>query len=338
MERPARLKYAKWIIAALVLVCLAVGAYFYWRHTIEYPSTSDAYVAGNVVRIAPRVGGRITRLPVHDHEHVKKGELLVQLDPAPFQVDLDHAQANLKLAREQLQAASSSVKAAQALVDQRKAQLKNADDNAKRMQRLFSQHAVSKSSLDDAVTARDSAHAALLQAQADLKKAIREQAAAGSEASVRVARAAVEKARLDLSYTRIVAPVSGVLGKISVRPADIVNQGQALFPLVEDNSFWISANFKETDLDRIRPGEPVTISVDMYPGVTYHGTVDSVSPASGVAFSLLPPENATGNWVKITQRFPVKITIDDKHPGRPLRIGATANVTVDTTGKGQAND
>lgn len=338
MERPPRFKYAKWIVVVVVLLILAVGAYFYWRHTIEYPSTSDAYVEGNVVRIAPRVSGRISKLPVHDHEHVTKGELLLQIDPEPFQVALDHAQANLELAHEQLQAASSAVKAAQAVVDQRQAQLKNAADNADRIRRLYKQHAVSKSSLDDAVTARDSARAALLQARADLQKAIREQAAAGSKASVRVAQAAVERARLDLSYTRILAPASGVLGQISVRPADIINQGQALFPLVEDNSFWVSANFKETELDRIRPGQPATVSLDMYPGVMYHGTVDSVSPASGVAFSLLPPENATGNWVKITQRFPVKVTIDGRHSGRPLRIGATANVTVDTTGKRKSGD
>lgn len=326
-------KQLKWIIAAVVLVILAVGGYFYWRHTIEYPSTSDAYVQGNVVRIAPRVAGQISQLPVHDHQHVTKGQLLVQLDPAPFRVALDNALANLELARQQLHAAAAAVDAAKAVVAQRRAQWKDAEDNARRMQRLYRQHTVSRSALDDAVTARDSARAALSQARADLKKAVQEQAAAGSKASVRVARTTVERARLDLSYTRITAPVSGVLGEIDVRPADVVNDGQDLFPLVEDNSFWVSANFKETALDRIRPGQPASVSLDMYPGVTYRGTVNSVSPASGVAFSLLPPENATGNWVKITQRFPVKITLSGAVPGHPLRIGATATVTVDTTGR-----
>lgn len=325
------MKHVKWIIVALVLAILAVGAYFYRRHTIEYPSTSDAYIQGNVVRIAPRVGGQISQLPVRDHEHVHKGQLLLQLDPKPFRIALDNALANLELARQQLQAAASAVDAARAVVAERRAQWKDAQDNAKRMQRLYRQHTVSGSALDNATTAREGARAAVSQARADLQKAIQEQTAAGSKASVRVAQVAVEKARLELSYTRIVAPVSGVLGQISVRPADVVTEGQALFPLVEDNSFWVSANFKETALNRIRPGQPARISLDMYPGVTYLGKVGSVSPASGVAFSLLPPENATGNWVKITQRFPVRVDIQGKHPGHPLRIGATANVTVDTT-------
>jgi membrane fusion protein, multidrug efflux system len=119
-----------------------------------------------------------------------------------------------------------------------------------------------------------------------------------------------------------------------VRQGDVVAKDQALFPLVEDKSFWVDANFKETDLTRIRAGQSAVIQLDMYPGLTLHGVVGSISPASGTAFSLLPPENATGNWVKVTQRFPVKVLITDQDPARPLRIGASAEVTVDTTTSG----
>ena len=329
------MKHKQWLIAVVILVGVVIGGYFYERHTTMYPSTSDAYVHASVVTIAPQISGRISLLPVKDHRHVEKGQLLIQIDPAPFRIALDRAEANLEMAQQQSRAAEAAVAAAHAAVAERRANLKDAADNAKRMLALYRKHTISRAEVDDAVARRDSARAALIQSKADLQKAIQQQAAAGAMASVKVAQAALEQARLDLSYTRIVAPASGVLGTINVRVGDVVNQAQALFPLVEDKSFWVEANFKETDLVRIRPGQLATIRVDMAPGNTFHGTVDSVSPASGTAFSLLPPENATGNWVKVRQRFAVKISFAGQDPDSPLRIGASAEVTVDTTGLGE---
>jgi membrane fusion protein (multidrug efflux system) len=328
------MKHRKWLIAAVIVVGSLIGGYFYERHTTVYPSTSDAYVHASVVTIAPQISGRINSLPVKDHQHVEKGQLLMRIDPAPFRIALDRAEANLEMAQQQSRAAEAAVAAAHAAVAERRANLKDAADNAKRMLALYRKHTVSRAEVDDAVAKRDSARATLIQAKADLHKAIQQQAAAGAKASVQVAQASLEQARLDLSYTRIAAPASGVLGTINVRVGDVVNQSQALFPMVEDKSFWVDANFKETDLVRIRPGQPATITVDMAPGKTFHGTVDSVSPASGTAFSLLPPENATGNWVKVRQRFAVKIPFAGQDPDPPLRIGASAEVTVDTTGLG----
>lgn len=324
------MKHKKWMLAAVFIVGGVIGVYFYWRHNTMYPSTSDAYVHGSTVTIAPQISGRVSVLPVKDHQHVEKGQLLIQLDPAPFRIALDRAMANLEMAGQQSRAAEAAVAAAHAAVAERQANLKNASDNAKRMLALYGKHTVTKAAVDDAKARRDISRAALIQAKADLQKAI--QAAAGDKASIQVAQAELEKARLDLSYTRISAPASGVLGTISVRVGDVVNQAQALFPLVEDKSFWVDANFKETDLVRIRPGQSATITVDMVPGRTFHGTVDSVSPASGTAFSLLPPENATGNWVKVRQRFAVKISLTGQDPEPLLRIGASAEVIVDTSG------
>lgn len=321
----------KWMVGAVMVVGGVIGGYFYWRHTTIYPSTSDAYVHASTVTIAPQISGRISVLPVKDHRHVEKGQLLMQIDAKPFRIALDRAKANLEMSEQQSRAAGAAVAAAHAAVAERRANLKDAANNARRMLVLYRDHTVSGAVVDDAVAKRDSARAALIQAKADLQKAIQQQAAAGAKASVQVAQAALEKARLDLSYTRIVAPASGVLGTINVRVGDVVNQTQALFPLVEDKSFWVDANFKETDLARIRRGEPATITVDMVPGKTFHGTVDSVSPASGTAFSLLPPENATGNWVKVQQRFSVKIPLTEQDPELPLGIGASAEVTVDTS-------
>ena len=326
------MKYKKWIIAAVIFVGGVIGGYIYWRHSAMYPSTADAYVHASVVTIAPQISGRISVLPVKDHQHVEKGELLVQIDPESYRIALDSAEANLEMARQQSQAAGAAVAAAHAAVTERQAELKDAADNARRSLALYRKHTVPKAGVDDAVARRDSARAALIQSKADLQKAIQQQVAAGAKASIQVAQAALEQARLDLSYTQITAPASGVLGAINVRVGDVVDQAQALFPLVEDKSFWVDANFKETDLVRIRPGQPATVTVDMVPGKTFHGTVDSVSPASGTAFSLLPPENATGNWVKVQQRFAVKIPFTEQDPEPPLRIGASAEVTVDTTG------
>jgi membrane fusion protein (multidrug efflux system) len=185
---------------------------------------------------------------------------------------------------------------------------------------------------DDARATLEEAQAALAEARAHLEQARQDLGSSGEHnARIRAAEAVVARAKLDLSHTRITAPALGVLGEVDIRAGTFVEAGEHLFPLVENHSFWVDANFKETDLARIHPGQPAMVTVDMYPDKTFTGVVRSASPASGVAFSLLPPENATGNWVKITQRFPVRVAITDPDPARPLRIGASSEVTVDTT-------
>lgn len=323
------MKYWKWTAGVVAAIVVAAGAYYYWREQILYPSTDDAYVHANVVQISPQVTGMIMNVPVHDHERVAKGQLLLEIDPQPFTIALDQAGARLELARQQYRAAQAAVKAARAVVAQRRAQLTEAADNARRISRLYHQHTVSKSQLDQATAGRDSARAGLKQAQAQLREARQQTQAA--QASVKVASTAVDKARLELSYTRISAPGAGELGSVDVQPGSVVDSSQALMPLVLDHSFYIDANFKETDLKRIRAGQPATVQVGLYPGGPLHGRVASIAPASGAAFSLLPPENATGNWVKVTQRFPVRIALSDRTVHPPLRIGASATVTVDTS-------
>lgn len=328
------MKYVRWIIGSAVVVAAGIGGYFYWRHSQIYPSTDDAYVQADVVTVSPQLSARVTEVAVHDHQHVTQGQLLVHLDPASFRLAVESARARLALARQQAGAAGSGVRAARAVVEQRQAALNQADANASRMRTLYRQHTLSKATLDDALAALKSAHAALAQARANLKQAQQEQGGAGDRAALQVAQAALDQARLELSYTRIVAPADGELGEVDVQRGEVVQPGQALFPLVKDGSFWVAANFKEGDLPRIRPGEPATVTVDMLPDVSLKAVVQSISPASGTAFSLLPPENATGNWVKVSQRFPVRIALRQR-PQRPLRIGASAGVTVDTSRLGK---
>ncbi len=320
----------KILLLITILAVSVAGLYVYWRHQIEYPDTSDAYVTAHVVRIQPQVDGRITHVLVKDHQHVDQGQLLLQIDDQPYQIAVQRAQAELALAQQQKLAAIASAQAANAGISQRQAQLDNARRNYKHDIHLLVSKSVSQNQADSAGDKLHEAEAALKLGRADYNRALRGQDEAS--ASINVAEAALAQARLSLSYTTIKAPASGMLGKIPVRPGDIVQPGQQLFPLVEDRTFWVNANYKETDLNRIQPGQSARINVDMYPDKTFHGIVESLSPASGAAFSLLPPENATGNWVKVTQRFPVRIRITNLDSHLPLRIGSSCSVEIDTLG------
>jgi membrane fusion protein (multidrug efflux system) len=320
-------KIAVAMVAGLALVA---GGYAWWRHVQRFQRTSDAYVGAHVVRIAAQVGGEVKELPVKDHDHVEQGQLLLGLDAEPYKIALDRAAANVALAEQARAAADATVSATRARVKEREAARDDAQHNNARMQDLSKQQDVARAKADSAKYALSEAAAALDAARAELDQAVRAQDEA--VAKVRVAKAALAEARLDLSHARVTAPAAGVLGEIRIRPGDVISPGQQLFPLVEDSPVWVNANYKETALQRIHTGQSATISVDMYPGKTYSGEVESLSPASGVAFSLLPPENATGNWVKVTQRFPVRVRIINPDADTPLRVGASSTVTIDTEG------
>jgi membrane fusion protein (multidrug efflux system) len=278
----------------------------------------------------------VAELPVIDNARVVMGQLLLAIDPESYEIAVKRAEANVALADQAQAGAQAAVDAAQAEVSEREAEHNDALRNNERMQDLLKRKSVAQAQADTARYKLRETTAALEDARSVLQQTVRELGEAG--ARVRVAGAALADARLNLSHTRVTAPVSGVLGTLDVRPGDVVTAGQQLFPLVDESAIWVDANYKETDLHRIRIGQPATISVDMYPGKTFHGHVESVGPASSVAFSLLPPENATGNWVKVTQRFPIRVRIDKPDPATPLRLGASCTVTIDTTGSGGAGD
>lgn len=322
------MKKYKWGLLVLIIIGLAVAGYLWWRHGQRYPGTSDAYTDAHVARIASQVTGQVLALHVKDHQQVESGQLLLEIDPQPYQISLAQAEANLDLARQQQAEAAAAVKTARARVSEAEAQRADAKRNYKRMQTLVSKKSVSTAEADSARFKLKEANAGLDAVRAELQQAMQKQAE--SDAAIRLAQAKIDQARLDLSHTRIAAPAAGTVGEVKLRPGNVIQKGQALFPLVEGEVFWVNANFKETDLLRIRPGQSATVEVDMYPGKIFHGVVESISPASGTAFALLPPENATGNWVKVTQRFPVRVRITELDPARPLRIGASSVVTVDT--------
>ncbi|WP_162063607.1 HlyD family secretion protein [Vibrio taketomensis] len=320
-------------ITVIIAAALAAASYFYVQHQKNYPNTDDAYVHANVIYIAPQVSGKVIGVNVSDYQQVSKGDLLFQIDPAPFQAQLDEARAAYEVALQNNAATDDAILAASANVKSAVAQLADAQSTYRRINDLVKKQLLPAQQLDDAKAKLSSAEENVIAARANMSQLIKSQGAQGTEApEVKRAAAALSQATLSLSYTNIFAPQSGHLGKLSAHTGSVVASGQALVPLVEDNTYWVQANYKETQLENIRVGMPATIELDLYPKAAYHGVVKAISPASGSSFSLLPPENATGNWVKIPQRFPIMIQLTnvDEHPDFPLRVGASSNVTIDT--------
>lgn len=329
------MKYFKPIILVVALVIAGGGLWLWWQHERIHPSTDDAYLKANVLTIAPQVGGRIDTVAVTENTHVAAGDLLFQIDTEDLEASVQAAQASYDAALQQSGAAITDLASLSAQVDSAQAALTDAQDGYDRTEKLFADGDVAQAALDTATTARDQAKAALDTAQAALAAARERAGTAGADnPSVRAAKAQLTLAQINLSRATVTAPVSGWIANLDLRPGALVAPGAPLFSLVEDGDWWIDANFKETDLARLRPGQPVKIDIDMYPGLTLTGTVESLGAGSGAVFSLLPPQNASGNWVKVTQRFPVRIAIDTQpeDAAMQLRVGASTSVTVDTSG------
>jgi membrane fusion protein (multidrug efflux system) len=322
----------KWSAAAIVLVAIGVGGYLYWHHASLYPSTDDAYVGAHVVHPATEVSGTVAKVPVHEAHYVDKGQLLFQLDLTPFKLAVAHAKAHLGQTKQQLAEYDAAVSAARAEIDAKQALLVKARLNTHRTSNLVSKGYRPKREQTNMNATLASAQATVALAKAKLNQAIQQRGAKGKQnASLRAARAELGKAKWKLAHATVRAPCAGLISSLKLRPGDSVKAGDAPFVLVCSNKYWVDANFKETDLERIYPGEKASISVDMYPDHTFHGRIIAVSGAAGTAFSLLPPENATGNWVKVTQRVPVRVLVENNDPLHPLRVGTSAEVTVDTT-------
>jgi membrane fusion protein (multidrug efflux system) len=309
------------VLSVVALVAVVAGSAYYFRFIAPYESTDDAFIEAHVIPIAPQVAGRVAQLFVRDNQEVKPGDLLVQIDSSDYQAKLDQERAGLAAARSRFDQANAQFTVDQAKVEQEKANVavaeamaKQAEADNKRYQAAGA-FAVSESQLDLADTQAHSAEAQVdavrnqelaAEAQAGLDKASIQTAAAeiqNSEANVR-------QAELNLSYTEVKAPEAGYVTHRTVETGAYIQTGQALLAIVP-RQVWVVANFKETQLSHMQAGQPVEVKVDAYPQMTFHGHVDSIQHGSGPSFSLLPPENASGNFVKVVQRVPVKILIDD---------------------------
>jgi membrane fusion protein (multidrug efflux system) len=317
------------ILIVLGLIVALVAAAWWWHEKSLYQTTENAYVNARIVQVSSLVMGPIVKVDVHDNEYVHRGDVLFEIDRRPFEAALAENEGKLRLAEQGTRQDQSDVLAAQAEVAQQTASLNNAEANLRRTTQLVHENFVSKQAEDDAQARVRTAQAAVEASKARLAKAREALSKNGTTTpAVRVAQAEVEKAKLDLEHTVVRATEEGWITSFNLTPGTVVTPGNPLFAIVVANSFWVDANFKETELTGVVPGRPATVVVDMYPDHTFHGKVQSLAGGTGAAFSLLPPQNANGNWVKIAQRVPVRVSIDDPDPRFPLRVGATATVSV----------
>jgi membrane fusion protein (multidrug efflux system) len=294
------------LFGAVAVVALAATSY--WFVALRgFERTDDAFVDGHVVFLSPRVGGHVVEVAVDENQHVEAGQLLVRLDPADFQARVARAQADLDAARNRMAEARASAEAAAAQVAAARVHLGYAERELARAESLFASGVSSRTALDAAQVARDAADQDLRAAQ-ERERATR--ATLGNDAPVRQAEAALRTAQLDLDYAVLKAPFAGVIGKRSVEVGANVSPSQPLLALTADEGTWVTANFKETQIRTMRVGDPAEVQVDAYPGVVFRGHVESLSPATGATYALLPPDNATGNFTKVVQRLPVRIALD----------------------------
>ena len=334
------------IILGIVVVVMVVVALVWWLLTRNQETTDDAFTDGDAVTIAPKVAGYVTDLRVKDNQRVKKGDLLVVIDPRDATAQRDQAQAQLGLATAQLHQAQAQLALskvqypaqrdeARAQVLKAKADLANAEAAYKR-QRGVDPRATTQQNIDTANAQLRSAQAQLASAQAQLEVAeqvqlqIRQQETnvEAREQQGAQAKAQLETANLNLSWTNVRAPFDGYVTKRNVQTGTLVQAGSALFSLVSQE-VWVTANFKESQLERMRPGNKVTVTVDAWPDLELEGHVDSIQQGSGSKFAAFPSENATGNFVKIVQRVPVKIVIDKGlDPNKPLPLGLSVEPKV----------
>jgi len=320
---------------ALLPVALVAGGYYYVTGG-QIMSTDNAYVQADMVGVSTDVAGTVVSIEVHDNDTVTKGQVLYRLKPDSYQTALDAANAQLGTVRNQILTLQASYKQSLAQIAQAQADIPFYEAAFKRQQDLTASAASSRASFDQAKHDLDSAKQKVLVAKAQAQAML---AQLGDDPDQPVeknpfyvqAQTGVDNARRDLADTVVRAPFDGVVTNVSaLQVGGYLQASQAAFSLVSSTKLWIGASPKETELTYVRPGQPVTITVDTYPGVEWHGKVDSISPASGASFSLLPAQNTSGNWVKVVQRIPMRIRIDDLAGKPPLRVGMSVTADVDT--------
>ena len=305
----------KRVIAYIIILIAGLiwGISYYYYYSTHFVSTDDAFIGGHPVLISPQISGYVEKLYIRDNEHVKKGELLLEIDPKPFQIKLHETQVDLEVAKSKLQVAKSNYEIA---IDAQN----TAAIDMYRNQLLSTGNAISLEKFEHTIALYQATKSAVKASQAFIEL---------EKSNVDKVKANISQAKLTLSYTKIYAPATGIVAKRNFDIGTFVSIGTPVMAVVLDNK-WVNANFKETQLTNIRIGQAVDIEIDAYPNVIFTGKVQSIQAGTGAAFSLLPPENATGNFVKTVQRVPVKIVLD-KIPEQQkyfLALGMSAVPTV----------
>jgi len=309
---------------------LAGALVFYFFHASMHVTTDDAYVDGRVHIVTPRVGGTVLKIYVEDNQLVKAGDLLVEIDPQDYELRVKEAQAVLESEKAKLLDAQAGVRAAQANVELQDAVLNQAKLDNDRAQKLFKEGVFSKEKEEKALTALDLAQAQNNAAKEGLEKAQSFTQLEGAQLKQR--EATLNIADLNLSYTKITAPCDGYVTKKNVELGNQASPLQPLMAVVALGDVWVTANFKETQLKNVRAGQRVHIKIDTFPNRVFYGKVQSIMAGTGAVFSLFPPENALGNYVKVVQRVPVKIIFDSTGDAQHLlRVGMSCIPTIITS-------
>jgi membrane fusion protein (multidrug efflux system) len=357
-EQPQEEKKKSPLRLIVIIVVLIVGGIFGYtkiHFALTHETTDNAQLATQITPVLPRVSGYVKNIVVNDYDSVNTGQLLVQLDDADLQsqllqmeadsasaeADIANAQAALKNGEIGLTGNQGDISLTNVTVSLNETKVQQAQDDYNRNKNLFAAQAITKKQLDDSKYALDQSQYALAQAQQQTKNSQSDYSTANSriavlKANIQKAQAALDSKKaaiaqqlLKISYTKVYAPQSGKIGKRNITEGQYVQAGTPLFSIVNDSTYWIVANFKETQINEFHPGMPVDIQLDAYPDLKLTGTLGSVSEATGAQFSLLPPDNASGNFVKVTQRVPVRININDADKYKDkLRAGLSVYVSV----------
>ena len=332
---PSRTTLMRILLLIVVPTVAIAGAVTWWLHGARYVSTENAYVKTDIAKMAAEVSGKAVEVRAHEHMRVREGDVLVKIDPRPFELALKRAEAELDAVRQQVETLRATYSEARAELDEAQDRAAYFRKRYERQVDLAKRGIVAATRHDELENDANAAEDRVIMAQQKIARVLTSLGGVpdrpvDEHPLVRAKIAAVEQARLDLERTTIRAPSDGTVVTVPLVPGEQITASEPLFAIVTDRAPWVDANFKETELTHVRVGQKATIELDIYPGVTWQAKVKSISPATGAEFAILPPQNASGNWVKVVQRLPVRLELHPPPGARPLRAGMTATVIIDT--------
>ncbi|TMU76884.1 HlyD family secretion protein [Pseudomonas fluorescens] len=334
-KQPLKQRLRPLLMAGLPALFAVIG-YSQYRANEPYVSTDNAYARVAKASINARVSGQVVEIAVDDNQPVRKGQVLFRLDPQPLQIAVDRAEAQLGNARLRIDGLKASYRQQQAELQSARASADYDQKEFARKKALIASEFVSRAAYERADTDQKVSRQRIASIEQQIASTVvalsgDPDIAIDRHPTVREAKAQLDEAQLYLSYATVTAPADGIVAKVDdLQVGNYVSNGSAAFALISDHESWIEANFRETQLSHMRPGQTATITLDTYPDRPFKAHVISMSPGAGADFALLPPENATGNWVKVVQRVPVRLELDDADPAMPLFSGTSATVEVDT--------
>jgi membrane fusion protein, multidrug efflux system len=336
VRRVSRKKLLRWTLMAGGVVAVIIGGGAMWLSGGRWVETDDAYVQADSMTVSTDVSGIVASIPVHEGQVVKTGQVLFTLDPQKFQIALDNAEANLAQMRLNIEAQKADYQAALRDADARRQQVNADQATFDRYEALVKARAVTQQQTDDAryklAADQQAVNAAEATARAQLARLAGNPSIAVEDTpSYKQALAQLDEAKREMNHATVRAPYDGIVTQVNkLQPGMYLGASSAAFGLVSTDHVWVEAQPKETQLTDARPGDPVDVTFDIYPGRTWQGTVESIAPATDQNFSLLPAENSSGNWVKVVQRIPLRVRVDRKAGDPPLRAGMSADIDIDT--------